>query len=119
MSHRNGSAAMAALVLALLSGTANATLLTFFEDNTAANATGAPAQPFVVDNDVKSRISDFQAGLTSLSTYEFEGSTPFNATRCRRRDDRGRKSATLRFGSGLSNKLSRVDSIRPGWPALG
>ncbi len=80
MSHRVGFAAATALSLGLLSGTANATLLTYFEDNTAANATGAPAQPFVVDTDITTRISEFKGGLTSLSTYEFEGSTPLNAT---------------------------------------
>lgn len=80
MSHRVGFAAASALSLAMLSGTANATLLTFFEDNTAVNSTGAPGQAFVVDNDVKAKISSFQAGLTSLSTYEFEGNTPFAAT---------------------------------------
>lgn len=80
MSHRVGFAAASALSLAMLSGTANATLLTFFEDNTAVNSSGAPGQAFVVDNDVKTKISTFQAGLTALSTYEFEGNTPFAAT---------------------------------------
>jgi len=80
MSHRVGFAAATALSLALVSGAASATLLTYFEDNTAANSTGAPGQTFAVDADVKAKISSFSGGLTSLSTYEFEGPTPFAAT---------------------------------------
>lgn len=80
MSHRVGFAAATALSLALVSGSASATLQTYFEDNTAANASGAPNQTFLVDADVKAQIASFSGGLTSLSTYEFEGSTPFAAT---------------------------------------
>lgn len=80
MSQRKSIAAAAALSLGMLCGAANASLITYFEDNTATNPTGQPGLNYTIDADVKTRISEFKTPLTSLSTYELEGNTPYNAT---------------------------------------